>query len=138
MTVVKELDFEETQTYFVNIQASDKAAAPEQRRTALTVLTVHVTDSDDQVMMGDVRRQINRIVMMMMGDEEESESELTFDPCSLFAGARVGSPSVHQPGDQWPGGGGAGHLPGHAARHGQVTTTTTTMRHNNNKITGTA
>ena len=49
MTVVKELDFEETQTYFVNIQASDKAAAPEKRRTALTVLTVHVTDSDDQV-----------------------------------------------------------------------------------------
>ena len=67
MTVVKELDFEETQTYFVNIQASDKAAAPEQRRTALTVLTVHVTDSDDQVIMGDVRRQINSIVIIMMG-----------------------------------------------------------------------
>ena len=49
MTVVKELDFEETQTYYVNIQASDKAVAPERRRTALTVLTVHVTDSDDQV-----------------------------------------------------------------------------------------
>ena len=67
MTVVKELDFEETQTYFVNIQASDKAAAPEQRRSALTVLTVHVTDSDDQVIMGAVRRQINRIVIIMMG-----------------------------------------------------------------------
>ena len=67
MTVVKELDFEETQTYFVNIQASDKAAAPEQRRSALTVLTVHVTDSDDQVIMGDVMRQINRIVMIMTG-----------------------------------------------------------------------
>ena len=49
MTVVKELDFEETQIYYVNIQASDKAVAPERRRTALTVLTVHVTDSDDQV-----------------------------------------------------------------------------------------
>ena len=57
MTVVKELDFEETQTYFVNIQASDKAAPPERRRTALTVLTVHVTDSDDQVIiMADVKR----------------------------------------------------------------------------------
>lgn len=56
MTVVKELDFEETQTYFVNIQASDKAAPPERRRTALTVLTVHVTDSDDQVMTADVKR----------------------------------------------------------------------------------
>ena len=49
MTVAKELDFEETQTYYVNIQASDRAVAPERRRTALTVLTVHVTDSDDQV-----------------------------------------------------------------------------------------
>ena len=49
MTVAKELDFEKTKTYFVNIQASDKAVAPEQRRSALTLLTVHVTDSDDQV-----------------------------------------------------------------------------------------
>ena len=56
MTIVKELDFEETQTYFVNIQASDKAAPPERRRTALTVLTVHVTDSDDQVIMTDVKK----------------------------------------------------------------------------------
>ena len=49
VTVAKELDFEKTKTYFVNIQASDKAVAPEQRRSALTLLTVHVTDSDDQV-----------------------------------------------------------------------------------------
>ena len=108
MTVVKELDFEETQTYFVNIQASDKAAAPEKRRSALTVLTVHVTDSDDQV-TSDKQNS----------DDIHLKSQIVYNILP-FAGAGVGSPSVHQPGHQWPGGGGAGHLPRHATRHGQV------------------
>ena len=47
MSVAKPLDFERTKTYYVNVRASDKAAA-DTRQTSVTLLTVHVTDSDDQ------------------------------------------------------------------------------------------
>ena len=32
----------------MNIKATDKAASDEDRRSSVTLLTVHVTDSDDQ------------------------------------------------------------------------------------------
>ena len=48
VSVAKQLDFEKTKTYYVNIKASDKAVSEEKRRSSLAVLTVHVQDSDDQ------------------------------------------------------------------------------------------
>ena len=45
--VAKELDFEKTNTYYVNVQASDRASDPSLRRSSLTVLTVNIEDSDD-------------------------------------------------------------------------------------------
>ena len=48
VTISKPLDFETTQSYFVNILASDRASEPANRRTSHTVLTVKVEDSDDQ------------------------------------------------------------------------------------------
>ena len=47
MQVAKELDFEKTNTYYVNVQASDRASDPSLRRSSLTVLTVNIEDSDD-------------------------------------------------------------------------------------------
>ena len=47
MQVAKELDFEETNTYYVNVQASDRASDPSLRRSSVTVLTVNIEDSDD-------------------------------------------------------------------------------------------
>ena len=48
VTVAKQLDFEKTKTYYVNIKATDKAASIGDRKSSMTVMTVHVTDSDDQ------------------------------------------------------------------------------------------
>ena len=45
--VAKELDFEKTNTYYVNVQASDRASDPSLRRSSVTVLTVNIEDSDD-------------------------------------------------------------------------------------------
>ena len=45
--VAKELDFEKTNTYYVNVQASDRASDPSLRRSSLTVLRVNIEDSDD-------------------------------------------------------------------------------------------
>ena len=45
--VAKELDFEKTNIYYVNIQASDRASDPSLRRSSVTVLTVNIEDSDD-------------------------------------------------------------------------------------------
>ena len=48
VTAIKELDMEETQCYYVNIQATSEAVDPERWKNALTVLTVYVTNSDNQ------------------------------------------------------------------------------------------
>ena len=48
VTAIKELDMEETQCYYVNIQATGEAVDPRCWKNALTVLTVYVTNSDDQ------------------------------------------------------------------------------------------
>ena len=45
--MAKELDFEKTNTYYVNVQASDRASDPSLRRSSLTVLRVNIEDSDD-------------------------------------------------------------------------------------------
>jgi len=47
ITIAKQLDFETTQKYYVNIMATDKASDPARRRTSMTVLTVNLEDSDD-------------------------------------------------------------------------------------------
>jgi len=45
--IAKQLDYETTQKYYVNIKATDKASDPSQRKTSMTVLTVNLEDSDD-------------------------------------------------------------------------------------------
>ena len=45
--MAQQLDFEKTKTYYVRVKATDKALEGSQR-SSLTVLTVHVLDSDDQ------------------------------------------------------------------------------------------
>jgi len=47
ITVAKQLDFESTKNYYVNILATDKALDPASRKTSMTVLTVNLEDSDD-------------------------------------------------------------------------------------------
>ena len=47
VTIAKQLDYETTQKYYVNIIATDKASDPSQRKTSMTVLTVNLEDSDD-------------------------------------------------------------------------------------------
>ncbi|TRY81062.1 hypothetical protein TCAL_04540 [Tigriopus californicus] len=45
--LAKKLDYEDVKTYYLNIQASDRAVDPEGRFTANTVLTINILDSDD-------------------------------------------------------------------------------------------
>ena len=47
ITIAQQLDFEKTKTYYVRVKATDKAPEGSQR-SSVTVLTVHVLDSDDQ------------------------------------------------------------------------------------------
>jgi len=47
VTISKQLDFETTQKYYVNIMATDKASDPTKRKKSMTVLTVNLEDSDD-------------------------------------------------------------------------------------------
>lgn len=47
VTVVKTLDYERIQRYYLTIIASDRARNASERRTATTTLTINVQDSDD-------------------------------------------------------------------------------------------
>ncbi|XP_049532008.1 cadherin-99C [Anopheles darlingi] len=48
VTVVKTLDYERTQRYYLTIVASDRARNASERLSATTTLTIDVADSDDQ------------------------------------------------------------------------------------------